>query len=267
MEQKLINSPADIAMGMATTAYMKGNIRFLRLIPLGILAGIFIAIGALSSSVLKFYSNNPNELGAIISSAIFFTIGIVLVVLAGGELFTGNVLMILGVLKGDLKVFKLLRNWFFVYIFNFLGSLFVFFICYYTEMFSSEFSIFMKNIAESKVQLSFQAALFKGIGCNILVCLSVWIAASATNSVGKILSSSFPVMIFIILQFEHSVANMFFLPAGYFLGGNFSISEMFLNNLLPVTIGNILGGIILALLYYFAYNSKYSIFPKPRDYQ
>lgn len=265
--QSLMNSPAEIAKNMAVIGYMKGNIRFLRLLPLGILAGVFIAIGALSSSLLKFATDNPAGLAATISGAIFFTIGIVLVILAGGELFTGNMLMVLAVWKEDMEIYKLIRNWFWVYIFNFVGAVIVFFVCYHTGMFDKELSNFMISIAESKIHLKFTNALFKGIGCNVLVCLSVWIAASAKSTMGKILSSSFPVMIFIILQFEHSVANMFFLPTGYFLGANFTISEMILNNLLPVTIGNIIGGVAIATLYHLAFTCCYKRFPKPRGYQ
>ncbi len=265
--QTMMNSPAEIAKNMAVIGYMKGNIRFLRLIPLGTLAGIFIAIGALSSTLLKFSADNPAGLDATIAGAIFFTIGIVLVVLAGGELFTGNVLMILAVWKEHLEIYRLLRNWFWVYVFNFFGSVMVFLICYYTGMFGEELSEFIIGIAETKMTFTFTQALFKGIACNVLVCLSVWIAASAKSTIGKIFASSFPVMIFIILQFEHSVANMFFLPAGYGLGANYTLVEMMTRNIIPVTIGNIIGGIGLAALYHFAYTCCYKNFPKPRGYQ
>ncbi|MDO5708114.1 MAG: formate/nitrite transporter family protein [Andreesenia angusta] len=253
MNNRIILFPSEIASNTIDSGVRKGNYRFYKLIPLGLLAGIFISIGALASTVIKTIFPPSEAHMASLFGALFFTIGIVLVVIAGGELFTGNMLMFMAVLDGKLILKKLLRNWIVIYILNFLGGLLVVFISLKSGVFTNELLDVLSDISQSKIDLTFSSAIYRGIGCNILVCLSVWICTSANDTTGKVVASSFPVTVFILLGYEHCIANMFFFSAARAAGSDISLLEAFTKNIFPVTIGNILGGVLVALLYYFSY--------------
>ena len=191
-----------------------------------------------------------------------------LVVIGGAELFTGNNLIITSCCNKSATWKGLLRNWIVVYVGNFRGSLLlasiVFIGFYFSTTGTSSLGLRALSIANVKVDLNFFAALARGIGCNWLVCLAVWLAASSDDTVGKIFGIFFPIMAFVALGFEHSIANMYFIPIGLFLktlpdyaaqaSSNLTLNGFLVNNLLPVTIGNIIGGaVFVGILYWYVY--------------
>jgi len=214
-------------------------------------------------------------LGAGFTKFIFgsvFSVGLILVVIAGAELFTGNSLIFISVLNGDVKTSKLLNNWFWVYFANFAGSLLLVWIMYATGLWKTgDLGVGAKAlaIANGKVNLSWGSAFSRAILCNWLVCLAVWLAVAAKDVVGKIAAIYFPIMAFVASGFEHSVANMYFVPMGLLLKGNVDVvaaagltdklanltwGGFIANNLIPVTLGNIVGGaFFVSTLYWVVY--------------
>ena len=180
-----------------------------------------------------------------------------LVVIAGSELFTGNCGVITpSCLTSKAKWTGLLKNWVTVYIGNFIGSLFVaFFLGYLSNLFGKDpYLGAVQGIAAGKVGLTFGQAFWRAVGCNWLVCLAVWLAVSATDITGKVWGIWFPIMAFVAIGFEHSIANMFFVPLGMFYGANVSWGQFLLNNLVPVTLGNIVGGgLFVGVIYWYLY--------------
>ncbi|TGE38293.1 formate/nitrite transporter family protein [Desulfosporosinus fructosivorans] len=274
-ETKGFLTPAEIANTTVKTGIKKVEMKSLNIIVLGILAGAFIAFAAEGSNMAAFNLFAKPEtygLGKVLAGAIFGT-GLMLVVLAGGELFTGNTMILGGVLDGKIKLYDMLKNWFFVYSGNFIGSLFLAYMMVNSGLFNSGANVLggvTIKIASYKVGLSFMSAFYLGIMCNMLVCLAVWMAYGAKDMVGKILAIFFPIWLFITSGFEHSVANMYYIPAGILAKSNPSwVAESHLapaalanlnwgtfiiNNLVPVTLGNIVGGsIFVAGVYWFVY--------------
>ena len=243
------------------------------LIVLGILAGVYIGFGAELSTMVTY--DLAKYLGVGFSKFLagtVFSVGLMLVVIGGAELFTGNCLMLGCRMQHKIKFGGLLRNWTIVYFANFAGSLLLVGIIYYSGLWKvGHFGVGAKAlmIANNKVNLSFVEALCRGICCNWLVCLAVWLATAAQDITGKILGIYFPIMAFVASGFEHSIANMYFIPMGLCLKGNEAVvtaSGLFgklgqltwggflWNNLLPVTIGNIIGGgIFVAGAYCFVF--------------
>jgi formate/nitrite transporter len=211
-------------------------------------------------------------LGKALAGVVFGT-GLMLVVLAGGELFTGNTLMLAAVLDQKITVSKMLRNWLIVYAGNFLGSLLIAYMMVNSGLLGSGAAMLgavTVKIAVYKVNLSFLQAFYLGIMCNWLVCLAVWISAGAETMAGKIFSIFFPIWLFITSGFEHSVANMYYIPAGILAKSNETFAQLSglsqealnsltwgsfaVHNLIPVTLGNIVGGgIFVGMAYWYAY--------------
>ena len=259
-------SPVDTAKAISKTAGAKDSANIINVVLLSFLAGAYIAFGGLlaivtSAGMIK--AGAPLGLEKFVFGAVF-PVGLIIVILAGSELFTGNVMfMIIGVLDGSASVGGLAKNWVVSWIFNFVGALFVAYVLAYmggicpTDATASAYAITTKAIAvaEGKVTMPFTVALIKAIGCNWLVCLAVWLANASDDVIGKIFGIWFPIMAFVTIGFEHSVANMFFIPLGMFLGANgVTWSSIIINNLVPVTIGNIIGGgLFVACLYWFTY--------------
>ena len=259
-------SPVDTAKAISKTAGAKDSANIINVVLLSFLAGAYIAFGGLlaivtSAGMIK--AGAPLGLEKFVFGAVF-PVGLIIVILAGSELFTGNVMfMIIGVLDGSASVGGLAKNWVVSWIFNFVGALFVAYVLAYmggicpTDATAPAYAISAKAIAvaEGKVTMPFTVALIKAIGCNWLVCLAVWLANASDDVIGKILGIWFPIMAFVTIGFEHSVANMFFIPLGMFLGANgVTWSSIIINNLVPVTIGNIIGGgLFVACLYWFTY--------------
>ncbi len=269
----------------------KANLPADNMFALAVLAGGFISMGAIFATTVAAGSmpiKDPS--GALVLATGFpygvirllmglvFSIGLILVVVGGAELFTGNTLIIMAFANKKVTFSQLMRNWGIVYAGNFVGSLGTAVIMFLGKQYlfgNGAIGITALNIAESKSSLEFIQAVALGIMCNILVCMGVWMSYSARSSTDKILSVVMPVACFIAAGFEHSVANMYYIPFGLLVKnyGDAQLFEMigkspadfpnltwgnfFIANLLPVTIGNIIGGaIMVGLVYWFVYNRK-----------
>ncbi len=264
--------PPEIAKSFVGVAEKKATTKMGSLIPLGILAGAYIALGAIMFTIIT------NDLAGFIGDGltrliggISFSLGLILVVLGGAELFTGNNMIMTGYLEKKVSGKQLLNNWFWVYLFNFVGSLLVVFLFFYSGIWKANGGAIgarAVNIAAAKASLPWVEALFRGIFCNWLVCLAVWLASAGRDVIGKILAIMIPIAAFVAAGFEHSVANMYFIPMGLALANQPALSALldpaviqgltmkafFLNNLIPVTVGNIIGGAgFVAAIYWGAY--------------
>lgn len=253
-----METPEEILKQVQKAAVKKANSSIKRLFLLGLLGGGFIALAGLGSTIASMNLLSINYgLGRLVMGAVF-TAGLIMVVLSLSELFTGNCLMVVNLQKIRLK--GLLKNWLIVYLANFCGALLVALGAWAGGLFSMGSGLLGQtatNIANGKLALSFGSALVLGFFCNLLVCLAVWLATGAKSAAGKVLAIFFPVMLFVLCGFEHSIANMFYLPAGALASGAATPGPLFATwdfaaiglNLLAVTLGNLLGGISLALLF------------------
>lgn len=224
------------------TSEIKANNKFIKTLILAICSGIFLSLAGLASTVASSMIENYSI--SKFMAAIIFPMGLILIIFMKTELFTGNSLMIIPVLNKNIKIKKMIRNWLLVYIGNLIGSIIVAYLISETPLVDKLNDTFI-TIATNKVNLEFKEAIILGFFCNLLVCTSVYLAGVAKSNIEKIIVIFIPVFIFIILSFEHSVANMFSLSIGYILDSSIGIKEILLSNLLPVTIGNILGGSLL----------------------
>ncbi len=268
------NSPAEIIINMITAAKAKASMPLPKMIILGFIAGMFIALGGCAANVAA-HAVSDAGVAKLISGAIF-PVGLMMIVVIGGELFTGNCLMITGIMHGEVKWYNAVKNLLVVYFSNMLGGVFVALCAFYMGQFDMSGGLlgaYTIKIAVAKINLGFGEALVSGIFCNILVCAAVLMAAGARDIGGKILGIFFPIFAFVISGFEHCVANMYYIPAGIAAASNseylakaadaygiFAESAAnlgigaFFSNLLPVTIGNIIGGaVFMGVLYYIAH--------------
>lgn len=256
-------SPKAIVEAACTAGCAKTQLSTPKQLVMGILAGAYIAFGGLLAIVVgkgspALAQANPG-LAKFLFAAVF-PVGLILVVIAGSELFTGNTAVIMPACCSRTARWQgLLRNWGVVYLGNFIGSVIVaLFLAYLTGIVNGgDLGKAAAAIAESKVKLSWGAAFLRGIGCNWLVCLAVWLAIASDEIAGKVLAIWFPIMAFVALGFEHSVANMFFIPLGMLNGAQVTIGQFLWNNLVPVTIGNIIGGAgLVGALYWWIYGRE-----------
>jgi formate/nitrite transporter len=268
-------SPAQIAARVEKVGITKGNLDLLSTFTLAVLAGAFIAFGAALFTFVIHDSTLSLGLTKLIGGLVF-CLGLVLVIVAGAELFTGNNLIVMAYVSNKITLNQLLRNWSIVFLGNLVGSLGVVFFIWMTGQWTSgNAGVGAKAllIADAKVNLTFGQAFSRGILCNVLVCLAVWLCFSGRSVVDKILAMILPITAFVALGFEHSVANMYFIPAGLLarhnpqilaaaqtaLGrapdlSNLTVPGFVIRNLLPVTIGNIIGGgLLVAGVYWFVY--------------
>ncbi len=266
------NPPKSIAESVASTIGVgKATSPWVTVFVLGILAGSYIGFGGLLSTAVSF--DVAKTLGIGIKKFIagsVFTVGLILVVIAGAELFTGNNLMISSAMSRRISFRNMCQRWAVVWFANFVGSLIVVLMFYLSGLWRIEGGALGSaavGIAYNKVNLSFAEALVRAIGCNWLVCLAVWMALAARQTIGKIFAIYFPIMAFVAIGFEHVVANMYFIPAGILLHGwagiaapeafdpgSLSWTSLFLKNLIPVTVGNIIGGaVFVGMSYWSAY--------------
>ncbi len=247
-------APLDIAKQTIKIGQNKASLTPFQMIILGIFAGIFIALAGVGATFGNAYVGK-------LAGACIFPAGLAMVVVAGSELFTGNNLMIVAFLKKKITLEQLLKNWFFVYLGNFIGAILVAALVVFSGSFDSVADAAITT-ASSKINLGFMPALIRGIFCNFLVCIAVWMSFAADSVQGKVLAVFFPIMLFVLCGFEHSIANMFYIPAGIFeslkIGTtSLSLSGFIFGNLLPVTIGNIIGGAgLVGLGYYLSYLKK-----------
>ena len=220
-----------------------------RLLLLGALAGAFIAFAGTAASL-------GGALAGKIASAAIFPAGLAMVILAGSELFTGNCLFLMPLLRGDISAARVLRSWLLVYLGNLIGSVLIAFAVVRCGVLDS-CSPAVIAAAVAKASLPFGAAFLRGVLCNFLVCLAVWMASCASSAGGKVLSLYGPIFLFVLCGFEHSIANMFYLPAGILLSGGAEVTCLdFGRNLLPVTLGNMVGGCGLGAILYALYGRK-----------
>ena len=213
------HTPAVVAMRAEAVGETKGKLNALSTILLGILAGVFIGLGAMFCTVVTTDAGLGFGLTKLLGG-LAFCLGLILVVVAGAELFTGNTLMTMSWISGRTSFARLLRNWGLVYFANLIGALSLAGLVFYTYQWTFDGYGLGANallIANAKVNLSFGSALARGILCNALVCLAIWLCFSARTVTGKILSILFPITAFVAAGFEHSIANMYFIPMGMLL--------------------------------------------------
>ncbi|MEX2215941.1 MAG: formate/nitrite transporter family protein [Phycisphaeraceae bacterium] len=270
--------PAQIARKAEDIGVAKGNMDALSMFLLAVLAGAFIAMGAVFSTTAVTGADSLPWGVTRVLAGLTFCLGLILVVIAGAELFTGNNLLVMAFVSGKLPARKLLRNWTIVYVGNFCGSVAtagLMFASGQYKMLDGELGVIALNIAQSKCTLLPMEALVRGIYCNALVCLAIWLCFSARTTTGKIAAILFPITAFVAAGFEHSVANMYFIPIGLFIksgapaaywqtidGSTVAVDQItwagfMLGNLLPVTIGNIIGGSgFVGVIYWIIYARK-----------
>lgn len=235
--------PAEIFAAALEKACTKAAMPWRTMWVLALLGGAHISFGCMA--YLRIVSGVPAEwhgLAAFLGAAVF-PIGLVAIALCGGELLTGNMMfMTVARLQQRISSFALARNWFWLTLGNLLGALAVaYFLGHYAGLTEGKVQAATIAAAQAKVNMDFGAALVSAIGCNWLVCLGVWLSLSAQNTAGRIMAIWFPVMIFVLIGFQHVVANMFIIPAGIWAGADITWAD-FGRNMLPVFLGNAIGG-------------------------
>ena len=270
--------PAEIALKAEAVGVQKTRMDTLRLLALAVLAGAFIALGAMFATTVLAGADGVVPFGlSRLLSGLVFCLGLILVVVGGAELFTGNTLMVMAWAAGKVRLREMLRAWAIVYAGNFIGAVGTAGLVFLSGQYLSgkgSVAAAALTLAHNKVTLSFDQALFLGILCNVLVCLAVWLAFGARSTTDKVLAVLFPVSAFVAAGFEHSVANMYLIPLGLFIkawgpaalwtqinGSAASYAALtwpaFFSSLIPVTIGNIIGGGgLVGAVYWFIYLRK-----------
>jgi formate transporter len=271
--------PPQMATKAEEVGVKKANMDWLTMFALAVLAGAFIALGAVFATTVTAGASDKLPFGvAKLLGGLVFSLGLILVVVAGAELFTGNNLIVMAWADRRVSAWQVARNWLIVYMGNFVGSIATAGLMFYTKQYtfgSGAMGLNILNIANNKTGLEFGQALALGIMCNALVCLAVWLCFSARSTTDKILAIIFPITAFVAAGFEHSIANMYFIPIGLLVKAgapatfwetigktaadypNLTWGNFLFANLLPVTIGNIIGGsVMVGLVYWFIYIRK-----------
>ena len=269
-----MNSPKEVAQNYIAVGAAKTKLSISKMLWLGILAGIFIALAGVTATIAS--ATLTGSVAKLVAAAVFPG-GLAMVLIAGSELFTGNTMILMPVCCRQATVGGMLKNWVVVYIGNFIGSILVAALVVYGHTMlkvlpDGAAGVAAIHTAVGKVNLAFGDAFFRGILCNFLVCIAVWMSFAAKDVVGKIAGLFFPIMFFVLCGYEHSVANMYFISTGLFANGTGAFADamanafpkdnlasltwgaFFVKNLLPVTLGNILGGsVLVGLGYWFTY--------------
>ena len=267
--------PPEMAERMENVGVKKAHLDFWAMFALAVLAGAFIGLGAEFSTLVITDSGLGFGVSRLLGGLVF-SLGLILVVIAGAELFTGNNLIVMAWVSGKLTLGQVMRNWIIVYFGNLVGSLFTVMLVYLTRQWTFanyHVGVTALNIANAKVNLSFAEGLARGILCNALVCLAVWLCLSGRSVTDKILAIVFPITAFVASGFEHSIANMYFIPMGLLLKGESQVIaaagkvagdlvnlnlQGLAGNLISVTTGNIFGGgFMVAVVYWFIYRRPY----------
>jgi len=277
--------PAEMAARAELLGVRKAEMPFLKMFMLSVLAGAFISLGAMFATTVTaggitisapdgsvaFSTGLPYGVTRLLTGLVF-CLGLILVVVGGAELFTGNNLIVMAWASGKVRGRELLRNWVIVYLGNFVGSIGTVVLMFFTRQYTfgaNSVGIAALKIGVAKVDLTFIQAIALGILCNALVCLAVWLTYSARSTMDKILAIIFPITAFVAAGFEHSIANMYFIPYALFIkdldpgfvstvGDKVAHLDLLtwqtflFSNLLPVTIGNIIGGAVLVAAVYWA---------------
>lgn len=272
--EKIIVAPVELPDEASKAGIKKAKSGFFQLLILGVFAGMFIAFGGFSAATISHSIENVGL--SKFAGAVVFPTGLILVLICGGELFTGNTLMSVSFLERKISLKELLRNWIIVYLANFIGAFLIAYLIFNSGSLNingGKLGAYVIKAAANKGGLSFKQAFTSGILCNILVCLAVWGSYAAKDIAGKILIIWFPIMTFVLSGFEHSVANMYYFSIGILAKSNQQFVEMShiggkianvdfvhaVKNLVPVTLGNIVGG---ALFIGAAYWLTYKHIPK-----
>ena len=249
-------APAQIATRIEEGGVRKAALPLRQLLVLGVLGGAFIAFGAMAYTVTVTGSTlgfGPTRL----LGGVAFALGLILVLVAGAELFTGNTLIVMAWAEGKVSAGQLARNWALVYVANAVGAIGAAVLVHASGVLALDAGAVGRSataIAAAKLALGPSEAFFRGILCNVLVCLAVWLSFATTDVTGRILAVVFPVSAFVALGFEHSVANMYILPVADLAAGRLPDVTALAANLVPVTLGNIVGGGgFVALVYWLAY--------------
>lgn len=273
MQNESMNSPAQILEANIKTEINRVNMPMGKMILLGIFAGMFIACGASASSVAMHAVSNVGVSRFI--GGVIFPVGLMMIIFIGGELFTGDCLLILGILDKKYKIIDMIRVLVVVFLSNLAGALIIAVLVYfsgqlnYTDGLLGAFTI---KVAMGKATLSFGTAFSSGILCNIFVCGAVLMAGAAKDVAGKVWAVFFPILAFVVSGYEHCVANMYYIPAGILASQNekyvqtameqygytaeqlaaLNWKSFFINSSLPVTLGNMVGGMLFVgvILYY-----------------
>lgn len=274
MEDNFLNAQGITKFLSEESGVQKARLDLKSLLILGFMAGAFISFGGMISVVVL--TDSSFFIGKALSkilAGMFFSMGLLLVLLSNAELFTGNSLMLISLFNKKITFIRLLRNWFFVYLANFLGSMCLAILLFYSGIWKNDQYLYAQtihSIALKKVSLPIIEAFFRGVLCNWLVCLAIWMSFSSKAIVNKFFAILLPITSFIALSFEHSVANMFILPFAYLTQASLltnsiptttipSMIELnwttiLSNNLLPVSLGNIVGGVFfVSFIFWLAY--------------
>lgn len=274
--------PPAMAHKAEDVGVAKANLATTTMFFLSVLAGAFIAMGAIFATTVTAGASGVLSYGVTrLLGGLVFCLGLILVIVAGAELFTGNNLIVMAWASGKVTTAKLLRNWVIVYVGNFVGSIATAYLMFMSKQYTFGGGVIGANAlatANAKAGLEFGQALVLGIFCNALVCLAVWLCLSARTTLDKIAAIIFPITAFVAAGFEHSIANMYFIPVGLFIKGgaaatfwetagvtaeqyaNLTWGNFFLNNLIPVTLGNIIGGaVMVGLVYWYIYQRPHPI--------
>lgn len=282
--------PQEMATRVEYLGVRKAEMPFLKMFMLAVLAGAFISLGAIFATTVSAGSMTITSAGGEAAFTtgfpygfnrllvgLAFCLGLILVVVGGAELFTGNNLIVMAWASGKVKGGALLRNWLIVYLGNFVGSIGTVVLMFFSKQYvfgANSVGIAALRIGIAKVEFSFLQAVALGVLCNALVCLAVWLTFSARSTIDKIVAIIFPITAFVAAGFEHSIANMYFIPYALFIKDfdpafmaqvgdkvanldKLTWQAFLVDNLIPVTIGNIIGGAVLVAAIYWA------IFLKP----
>jgi formate transporter len=266
--------PKEMAVRATNVGVTKAKLSFTTTAVLGVLAGAFIGLGAMLSTVVTSGTGIPFGILRLLGGVVF-SLGLVLVVVGGAELFTGNNLIIMAFASGRITLRLLIRNWVIVFLANFAGAMATAVLVIWSGQYRSGKGVIGRRvleIAQTKTMLPFREALVLGVLANALVCLAVWLSFAARSVADKVIAVIGPVTAFVAAGFEHSIANMYFIPAGIFVRrwaspkfwsdialrpsdySSVNWQRCLLSNLLPVTIGNIIGGALLVgVVYWFVY--------------
>lgn len=251
------SSPSDITSDFSKSAVQKTQQPFAKQVIYSIIGGAFVSMGGLLAIIVaggmpEVAAANPGITRFIFGAV--FPVGLIMILIGGAQLFTSDCAVLpYGYLNGKLSLKKLLQVWSTVYFSNFIGAAMIaYFFAYKAEVLTAEpWKTFTINLATLKTTAPFLKIFIKAIGANWLVCMAVWMAYAAKDVTGKILAIWFPVMCFVVLGLEHSIANMFFIPVAMLFGAPISWYDFMISNLVPATLGNIAGGVVFVALYYW----------------
>lgn len=268
-------SPEQIKDYTVETGVKKAENSFKKSFLLSFMGGMFISLAAVGSLIASCTIDNYSISSLV--AGIVFAAGLIMVVVAGGDLFTGNVLMILAVFQKRITALKMLKNLIVTFFGNLTGALFIVLLIQGSGIFNSENGILVQKLvlkAAHKIEYPFLQAFILGILCNLLVSLAVWMMYSAKDTGGKVLACLFPIVLFIVSGYEHIVANMYYIPAGLIAAasGKYELLSVvssealshltldgIVHNFIPVTLGNLVGGLVIGCVYANIYKSKGSV--------